>query len=75
VSRMTTINALLAIQLTLSRYGKNASVVVFPATPDDVSLTVQATLKTPLGRDYAFVSGAHSQTNASSSVRSLFSYS
>jgi len=42
---------------------------------DDVSLTVQATLKTPLGRDYAFVSGAHSQTNASSSVRSLFSYS
>lgn len=46
---------------------QNASVVVFPANSQDVSYTVQATRKTPLGIDYAFVSGGHSLTGASSS--------
>lgn len=45
----------------------DASVVVIPASSEDVSLAVQATMKTPLGRDYAFVSGGHSLTGASSS--------
>lgn len=45
----------------------DASVVVTPASSEDVSLAVQATMKTPLGRDYAFVSGGHSLTGASSS--------
>jgi hypothetical protein len=43
------------------------SVVVFSASIRDVSHTVQVTQKTPLGRNYAFVSGAHSMTNASRS--------
>lgn len=50
-----------------AQYAKNASVVVFPANSKDVSYTVQATTKTPLGIDYAFVSGGHSLTGASSS--------
>jgi hypothetical protein len=49
------------------QFSKNASVVVFPASIQDVSYTVQATQKTPPGRNYAFVYGAHSMTNASSS--------
>lgn len=50
-----------------SQYGKNASVVIFPATAKDVSYAVQAASKSPLGKDFAFVCGAHSQTGASSS--------
>jgi FAD/FMN-containing dehydrogenase len=49
------------------QYGKDADVVVFPANARDVSVTIRATQKTDLGRDYAFVSGAHSMTNSSSS--------
>jgi FAD/FMN-containing dehydrogenase len=49
------------------QYGKSADVVVFPATTRDVSVTVRATQKTELGQDYAFVAGAHSMTNSSSS--------
>lgn len=49
------------------QFAKNASIVVFPASTQDVSATVKATQMTPLGVDYAFVSGAHGQTNASSS--------
>lgn len=49
------------------QFGKNASVVVYPASTKDVSLTVQAANASPKGRDFAFVSGAHSMTNASSS--------
>jgi FAD/FMN-containing dehydrogenase len=49
------------------QYGKNADVVVFPATTHDVSVAVRATQKTDLGRDYAFVAGGHSMTNSSSS--------
>lgn len=47
---------------------KNASVVVFPFNSQDVSYTVQAARKSPLGIDYAFVSGGHSLTGASSSA-------
>jgi len=50
------------------QYGRNASVVVFPVTKEDVSFALQASSRTPLGCDLAFVSGAHSQTNASSST-------
>ena len=48
------------------QYSKNASVVVYPTTSHDVSLIMQALQWTPLGQDFAFVSGAHSMTNASS---------
>ena len=48
------------------QYSKNASVVVFPTCADDVSLTLQTLPHTPLGQDFAFVSGAHAMTNASS---------
>jgi FAD/FMN-containing dehydrogenase len=51
-----------------AQVAKNASVVVFPSSSQDVSYTVQATRKTPLGIDYAFVSGGHSLTGASSSA-------
>lgn len=50
------------------QYGKSAAVVVFPATSKDVGYAIQATSLTPLGLDFAFVSGAHGQTNASSST-------
>lgn len=46
---------------------ENASVVVFPATTQDVSYTIRATRKTRLGEGFAFVSGGHSTTGASSS--------
>ncbi|KAK3181494.1 hypothetical protein K4F52_007204 [Lecanicillium sp. MT-2017a] len=49
-----------------TQFGKNASVVVFPGTTQDVSYAVQAANQSPLGEDFAFVGGAHSQTNASS---------
>lgn len=49
------------------QYGKNSSVAVFPFTTKDVSYTVQAANKSPLGTNYAFVSGGHSMTNSSSS--------
>ena len=49
------------------QFGKNASVVVYPASTKDVSLTVQAANASPKGKDFAFVSGAHSMINASSS--------
>lgn len=42
--------------------------VIFPVTAQDVSYAVQASCKTPLGNNLAFVSGAHGQTNASSST-------
>lgn len=50
-----------------TQFGKNASVVVFPTCTQDVSYTVMATHKTPLGNDFAFVSGAHGMTGAASS--------
>lgn len=50
------------------QYSKNATVVVFPLTSDDVSYTVQAASFSRLGRDLAFVSGGHGQTNASSTT-------
>ena len=49
------------------QFGKNASVVVYPATTKDVSLTIEAANASPKGKDFAFVCGAHSMTNASSS--------
>lgn len=49
------------------QFGKNASVVVYPASTKDVSLTVQAAKLSPKGKDLAFVSGGHGMTNASSS--------
>ena len=39
------------------QFSKNASVVVFPANTQDVSYTVQATKRTPLGNDFTFVGG------------------
>ena len=42
-----------------TQFGKNASVVVFPTTAQEVSYAVQATCQTPLGKDFAFVGGAH----------------
>ncbi|GAB7338882.1 hypothetical protein MBLNU457_5565t2 [Dothideomycetes sp. NU457] len=50
------------------QYGKNASVVVYPITKEDVSYAVQASNRSPLGRDFAFVCGAHSMTGASSAT-------
>jgi len=41
------------------QFGKNASVVVYPSCADEVSYAVQATNKTPLGKNFAFVGGAH----------------
>ncbi|KAI9667868.1 MAG: hypothetical protein M1821_000687 [Bathelium mastoideum] len=49
-------------------YSKNASVVVFPASREDVSNAVKAAATSPLGQNLAFVSGGHGQTNASSST-------
>lgn len=51
-----------------AQHVQNASVIVYPANSQDVSYAVQATRKTPLGTDYAFVSGGHSLTGASSSA-------
>jgi FAD/FMN-containing dehydrogenase len=48
------------------QYSKNATVVVYPLTRDDVSHTVQAASSSRLGRDLAFFGGGHGQTNASS---------
>ncbi|KAL9608736.1 MAG: hypothetical protein Q9167_006454 [Letrouitia subvulpina] len=47
------------------QFGKNASVVVYPASTKDVSLAVQAANASPKGKDFAFVCGAHSMINAS----------
>ncbi|ATY59728.1 FAD binding domain [Cordyceps militaris] len=49
------------------QFGKNASVVVYPATTHDVSRAVQAAAWSTFGRDFSVVGGAHSQVNASSS--------
>lgn len=49
-----------------TQFAKNASVVVFPSSTEDVSRAVKAANKSPLGQDFAFVGGAHSQVNASS---------
>ncbi|KAI4722991.1 FAD-binding domain-containing protein [Aureobasidium sp. EXF-10727] len=48
------------------QYSKNATLVVFPRTREDVSLAVQAASSSALGKDFAFVGGGHGQTNASS---------
>lgn len=48
------------------QYSKNATVVVFPLTKDDVSHAVQAASSSRFGWDLAFVGGGHGQTNASS---------
>ena len=48
------------------QFGKNASVVVYPFSTGDVSLAVKAANGSPKGKNFAFVSGAHSMTNASS---------
>lgn len=41
------------------QFGKNASVVVFPASAADVASTIKAAGMSPLGTDFAFVSGGH----------------
>ncbi|PWN88397.1 FAD-binding domain-containing protein [Acaromyces ingoldii] len=48
------------------QYGKNASVVVFPTTTEDVSKAMKASKKSKCGNGLSFVSGAHAQTFASS---------
>lgn len=55
--------------------GKNASVVIYPTTAKDVNYTVQASSKSPLGKDFAFVCGAHGQTGAASSSGMLLDLS
>ena len=50
------------------QYSKDASVVMFPATKEDVSCAVKAAAVSPLGKDLAFVSGGHGETNASTST-------
>ncbi|KAM3538171.1 hypothetical protein ARSEF1564_008910 [Beauveria bassiana] len=49
------------------QFGKNASVVVYPATTKDVSRAVQAANWSKFGADFSTVGGAHGQINASSS--------
>ncbi|KAM3447561.1 hypothetical protein MY3296_008591 [Beauveria thailandica] len=49
------------------QFGKNASVVVYPATAKDVSRAVQAANWSKFGTDFSIVGGAHGQINASSS--------
>ncbi|KAM3551025.1 hypothetical protein MY1884_007948, partial [Beauveria asiatica] len=49
------------------QFGKNASVVVYPATTTDVSRAVQAANWSKFGTDFSMVGGAHGQINASSS--------
>ncbi|KAK8143507.1 hypothetical protein G3M48_007156 [Beauveria asiatica] len=49
------------------QFGKNASVVVYPATTKDVSRAVQAANWSKFGTDFSIVGGAHGQINASSS--------
>ena len=56
-------------------YSKNASIVVFPTSKEDVSYAVKAAAAWPLGKDLAFVSGGHGQTNASSSYGFLIDLS
>ncbi|KAL9091001.1 MAG: hypothetical protein Q9159_001627 [Coniocarpon cinnabarinum] len=51
------------------QYSKNASAVVYPASKDDVSVVMEALPLTPLGQEFAFVSGGHSTANASSASR------
>lgn len=41
------------------QHAKNASVVVFPTTTEEVASAMKATSMTPLGADFAFVGGAH----------------
>ncbi|GAM89247.1 hypothetical protein ANO11243_072840 [Dothideomycetidae sp. 11243] len=45
-----------------------ASVVVFPATKQDVKFAVQAANKSTLGSNFAVVGGAYGQTNAASAA-------
>ncbi|KAJ5151739.1 FAD-binding domain-containing protein [Penicillium capsulatum] len=49
-----------------TQFSKNASVVVYPSNTKDLSLAVKASKESKLGKDFAFVSGGHGQTNASS---------
>lgn len=49
-----------------TQFSKNASVVVYPANTHDLSLAVKASRTSQYGDDFAFVSGGHGQTNASS---------
>ncbi|KAI8807244.1 FAD binding domain protein [Cladochytrium replicatum] len=51
-----------------TQFGKNASVVVYPTTKEDVSFAVQAARNASAGNDFAFVCGAHSMTGASSAT-------
>ncbi|KAJ4145225.1 hypothetical protein LMH87_004080 [Akanthomyces muscarius] len=50
-----------------TQFGKNASVVIYPATTQDVSRVVEAANWSQYGTDFSFVGGAHSEINASSS--------
>jgi len=45
----------------------NATVVVYPATVADVSLTIQAAARSSITDGFAFVSGGHGQTGAATS--------
>jgi FAD/FMN-containing dehydrogenase len=57
------------------QYEKNATLVVFPVTREDVSHAVKAAAFSRLGRDLAFVGGGHGQTNASTSTGFLIDLS
>lgn len=49
-----------------NQFSKNASVVVYPANTHDLSVAVKASKASKYGKDFAFVSGGHGQTNSSS---------
>ena len=49
-----------------TQFGKNASVVVYPGTTQDVSYAAMAASNSSFGRDFAMVGGGHSMINASS---------
>ncbi|TKX26195.1 FAD-binding domain-containing protein 7 [Elsinoe australis] len=68
-------SALSLITLVGHKYGKNASVVVFPTTKEDVAFAVQTLNKTKQGKEFAFVAGANCQTNASTATKFIIDLS
>lgn len=49
-----------------TQFAKDAQVVVYPASTEDVSVAVRAANRSPTGHDFAVVCGAHGMINASS---------
>lgn len=49
-----------------TQFSKDAQVVVYPSSTEDVSFAVRAARMSPTGNDFAIVCGGHSMINASS---------